>query len=104
MGADPPSVTTTGAWSLGRLVLARQLVDAAGLHAAAQRFADQDVVDAQALVLAEGQVAVVPPAPALGRLLEEAEGILQTQAGQETWNCARSSGVQWIWPAQAMGS
>jgi hypothetical protein len=59
----------------GPFVLARQLVDAAGLHLRPQRLADQDVVDAQALVLAEGQVAVVPPAPALGRLLEEPEGV-----------------------------
>jgi len=40
------------------------------------------VVDAQALVLAERQVAVVPPAPALGRLLEQAEGVDQPLAAQ----------------------
>jgi hypothetical protein len=40
------------------------------------------VVDAQPLVLAEGQVAVVPPAPALRRLLEQAEGVVQAQPDQ----------------------
>mmetsp|Transcript_5519 Transcript_5519/g.13313 ORF Transcript_5519/g.13313 Transcript_5519/m.13313 type:complete len:260 (+) Transcript_5519:2398-3177(+) len=64
----------------GPLVLARQLVDLAGGDSGLERIADQDVVDAQALVLAEGQVAIVPPAPALGRLFEEAEGIGQPKA------------------------
>src|SRR4249920_769848 len=64
------------------LVLARQLVDDAGADARLQRVADQDVVDAQPLVLAERQVAVVPPAPALGRLLEQAEGVVQAQADE----------------------
>jgi hypothetical protein len=70
----------------GPLVLARQLVDACrpvtDVAAACSASADQDVVDAQALVLAEGQVAVVPPAPALGRLLEQPEGIHQAQPEQ----------------------
>jgi hypothetical protein len=72
------SVSTTGAWSLGRSFL-RGSLSMAQAARAPQRLADQDVVDAQALVLAEGQVAVVPPAPALGRLLEEAEGVVQAQ-------------------------
>ncbi len=66
----------------GTLVLARGLVDDAGADARLEGVADQDVVDAQALVLAEGQVAVVPPAPGLGRLLEQAEGVGQAQLQQ----------------------
>jgi hypothetical protein len=96
--------TTTGAWSLGRSFLRGSLVDAAGPDARPQGLADQDVVDAQALVLAEGQVAVVPPAPALGRLLEQPEGVVQAEPKQSFPKCARSSGVQWICPAQATGS
>ena len=87
----------------GPLVLARQLVDDAGRDLRLQRLADQDVVDAQPLVLAEGQVAVVPPAPALRRLLEQPEGVDQPQVEQR-WKCARSSGVHRICPAQATGS
>src|SRR6185312_7605568 len=66
----------------GALELALRLVDRAGAHAGAQRLADQDMVDAQALVLAEREVAVIPPTPELGRLLQQAEGIVQAQAAQ----------------------
>src|SRR6218665_1623304 len=66
----------------GPFVLARELVDHAGAHQGLQRRADQDVVDAQALVLAEGQVAVVPPAPALRRLLEQAECVDEAEFEQ----------------------
>ena len=64
------------------LVLARCLVDDAGLHRRPQRFADQHQVDAQALVLAEREVAVVPPGPRLRRLLEQAEGIDEAERDQ----------------------
>ncbi len=40
------------------------------------------MVDAQTLVLAEGQVAVVPPAPGLGRLVEQPEGVNHAQPHQ----------------------
>jgi len=66
----------------GTFVLARLPVDRARLDARAQRFAGQDDVDAQALVPAKGQVAVIPPAPALGWLFEQPERIRQPEGTQ----------------------
>ena len=48
-------------------------------HLRSQRLAHQQVVDPQPLVLAEGEVAVVPPRPGLGRLLEQPERVPQSQ-------------------------
>src|ERR1700748_2321956 len=66
----------------GPLQLALRLVDRARAHAGAQRLAHKDVIEAQALVLAEREIAVVPPAPELGRLIEQAEGVVQAEADQ----------------------
>ena len=74
------SSTTTGAWSLGRSFLRGALSMLAGADARLQRLADEDVVDAQAWFLRNARFAVVPPAPALGRLLERREGVVQAES------------------------
>ncbi len=63
----------------GLRVLARLPVDRAGGDLAAEGFAHQDVVDAQATVFLEAQHAVVPPRKALLGLVEHAVCIGETQ-------------------------
>jgi hypothetical protein len=78
---ERPSVAQVnhhGRMVTGPFVLARQLVDAASAHTAAQRLTDEDVINTQALVLAEGQVAVVPPAPGLRGLIKQPKGVHQS--------------------------
>ena len=76
------SVAITGAWSDGCVPLARHAVDGAGDAALGQRFRQQDVVDAQPLVLLVAQLPVIPPAERFLRLLEHAERIGQPQLDQ----------------------
>jgi hypothetical protein len=52
------------------LVFAWDFVDVASTDLGAQRITHQNVIDAQALVFAKRQVAVIPPTPALGGLVE----------------------------------
>ena len=50
----------------------------------AKLIAYQDVVDAQALVLPEREIAIVPPAPTACRLLKEPKCVVQAQSYETT--------------------
>src|SRR5471032_1499700 len=68
---------------VGRLFpLARHPVDDAGAAARYQGWREQNMVDAQALVQAKAQLAVIPPAERFVRLLEQAEGVGQADVEQ----------------------
>src|SRR5262245_58038692 len=64
------------------LALARVAVDAARDTALGERGREQDVIDAQAVVLREREHAVVPPRERHRRLLEESEAVVQSDVEQ----------------------
>src|SRR5690606_16676304 len=71
-----------------RRVIARPLpgprlaLDHRSAAAGAQRFADQQQVDAQAEIAAETRCPIVPPAVVAGLVVVQAEAVVQTEAEQ----------------------
>ncbi len=76
------------------LALALVAVDAACGAARGQRRRQQDVVDAQAVVLGECKLAIVPPAERRRRLVEQAKAVLEARGEKRAKRGALGVGAQ----------
>ena len=86
----------------GLFVAARFLVDVAGHAALDQRRRQQHMVDAQAGIAAEAELAVIPPAEGLLGLREQAEGIGQARSSRAR-KALRSGSDTSTWPSHFSG-